>query len=238
MAHPAPFAVAMISGDTLMGTRLAQGVASEFRNSSPQISQIAERLAQRYVEMRQGELEHQILSPRGLSLMGFYGAHQSLNPQVVMMLDQTMAQFNLGIELLVTGVDDSGAHIYSVHNPGQPEREHDVIGYAAIGSGGIHALQAMIGFRHSSAASLRETVFRVYASKRQAEVAPGVGLDTDMAVVSASGVRFVSVDTLKKLEKLYDSYGRAAEKAQLNGLEKLSLDEDRREGDDGTESNG
>jgi hypothetical protein len=90
----------------------------------------------------------------------------------------------------------------------------------------------MIGFRHSPTAGLRETVFRVYAAKRRAEVAPGVGLDTDVAIVSASGVRFLSVSTLEGLATLYDNYGKAAEAAQVKELGKLSLEENGPERDD------
>lgn len=129
------------------------------------------------------------------------------------------------MELLVAGVDSAGAHIHSIHNPGGVDRQHDFIGYTAIGSGGIHALQAMIGFRHSPTAALRETVFRVYAAKRRAEVAPGVGLDTDIAIVSASKVSFLSAGVLSTLSDLYASYGKAAEDAQGKELGKLSLEE-------------
>jgi hypothetical protein len=135
MAHPSPSAVALIAGDTLLGTRLAKGVAAEFSGASPRVDEIAERMAARYVEMRRAELENQVLALRGLDMGSFYGNHATLNPQVTMMLDQTMAQYNLGIELLIAGVDAAGAHVYSIHNPGKPAREHDVIGYAAVGSG-------------------------------------------------------------------------------------------------------
>lgn len=226
MAHPAPFAVALIAGDTLIGTRLATMVAAEFKGANPRVADIAERTASRYLEMRSMLIESQILCPRGLDLGSFYGNHASLNPQVTMMLDQQMAQFNPDIELLVAGVDDEGAHIYSIHNPGKPEREHDFIGYSAIGSGGIHALQAMIGFRHSPTADLRETIFRVYAAKRRAEVAPGVGVDTDMALVSASGVTFLEGKAIQQLASMYENYGMAAERAQTEELGKLHLGED------------
>lgn len=224
MAIPTPFAVAMIAGDTLLGTRLARGVAAEFDGASPSVADIAAHLALRYVEMRRAELDHQILSVRGLDLQAFYGAHQSLNPQVTMMLDQQMSQFNLGIELLVAGVDAEGAHIFSVANPGQPEHQHDVIGYGAIGSGGIHALQAMIGYKHSPATPLRETIFQVYAAKRRAEVAPGVGLDTDMAIVTSSNIAFLDEPTMEKLRDLYNNHGRTIEDALVEELEKLDLD--------------
>ena len=232
MAHQSPYAVALIAGDTLLGTRLAKAVAAELDGTSPRVAEIADRMATSYVGMRRDELENQVLAPRGLDLPAFYGNHASFNPQVTMMLDQTMAQYNLGIELLIAGVDAAGAHIYSIHNPGKPEREYDVIGYAAIGSGGIHALQAMISFRHSASASVRETVFRVYAAKRRAEVAPGVGLDTDIAIVSASGVKFLGEGALKELSVLYENYGKAAEEAQVKELGKLSLEGNGQERDD------
>jgi hypothetical protein len=178
MAEPSPLAVVMVAGDTLVGTRLAQDVSGGLHGTSARILDIAQRLAAQYQGMRQQAIESQILGPRGLNLAAFYGAHASLNPQITMMLDQQLSQFNLGVELLLAGVDDQGPHIFSVHNPGPSELQHDVIGYAAIGSGAIHAVQSMIGFGHSAAAGVPETIFRVYASKRRAEVAPGVGQDT------------------------------------------------------------
>jgi hypothetical protein len=225
MALPTPFSVAMIAGDTLLGTRLARNVANEFVGAAPNTAEVAARLAQRFVEMRRSELENQILSLRGLDLQMYYGGHQSLNGNITAMLDNQMSQFNLGIELLVAGVDGGGAHIFSIVNPGQPDRQHDVIGYAAIGSGGIHALQAMIGFKHSPTTPLKETVFQVYAAKRRSEVAPGVGLDTDMAIVSANGIGFLDKATLTKLEDMYTHYGEITETALDAELENLDLDE-------------
>ena len=225
IAQPSPFSVAMVAGDTLLGTRLARGVAGEFAGAAPNTSEVAGRLAQRYVEMRRAELEHQILSLRGLDLQTYYGNHQGLNGNITAMLDNQMSQFNLGIELLVAGVDSGGAHIFSIENPGHPERQHDVIGYAAIGSGGIHAVQAMIGFRHSPVTPLKETVFQVYAAKRRAEVAPGVGLDTDMAIISRNGTTILDELTLTKLKDMYTQYGEITETALKTELEKLDLDE-------------
>lgn len=225
MQPASPVSVAMVAGDTLLGTRLAQSVAQEFYGSSPSTAEVSARLAQRYAETRRGELDHQILSLRGLDFNSYYGAHQSLNGNITAMLDNQMAQYNLGIELLVAGVDAAGAHIFSIDNPGQPERQHDVIGYAAIGSGGIHALQAMIGFRHSPTTPLKETVFQVYAAKRRAEVAPGVGIDTDMAIISANGTVVLDGPTLNKLKGMYTHYGETTETALNEELNNLDLDE-------------
>ena len=236
IVQPDSRAVILIAGDTLIGTRLAKAVAAGFGGTSPGIHSIAERMAAGYGELRTKQIEEQILVPRGLDLPNYYRHQTDLAPQLAMMLDQSMANHNPGIELLIAGVDGTGAHIYSVHNPGPSEVEHDVIGYAAIGSGGIHALQAMIGFRHSATAGLRETLFRVYAAKRRAEVAPGVGVDTDMAIVSASEVRFLSARVLAELAALYSDYGKAAEAVQVQELGKLSLEENGSDGDDDTGS--
>jgi hypothetical protein len=53
-----------------------------------------------------------------------------------------------------------------------------------------------------------------------------------MAIVSATGVSFLSPAALKQLELLYDNYGRAAEAAQVAELSKLNLDEEGAEHND------
>lgn len=223
MTQPSPFAVVMVAGDTLVGTRMARDVSGALYGTSPRVLDIAQRLSAQYQAMRQEATESQILGPRGLNLASYYGAHASLNPQITMMLDQQMSQFNLGVELLLSGVDDGGAHIFSVHNPGPSELQHDVIGYAAIGSGAIHAIQSMIGFGHSAAAGVPETIFRVYASKRRAEVAPGVGQDTDLGIISAGGIGWLSDDQLRILATLYEEAQTAAAVDLAGKLAQLDL---------------
>lgn len=225
MAHPSSHAVVMVAGDTLVGTRLAREVSEELNGTSPRTPDVAKRLATRYQEVRQEAVANQVLAPRGLSLPQFYGGHASFNPQITMMIDQALLNFNLGIELLLAGVDQDGAHIFSVHNPGGTELQHDVIGYGAIGSGAIHAIQSMVGFGHVSSAGLRETIFRTYASKRRAEVAPGVGLETDMAIISLDGVAWVSQDNQKHLGNVYTKYLTAATNDLAEQLATLRLDE-------------
>jgi len=198
-------ALAMSAGDALIGTQILREVVASL-TGSPTILEMAQQLAANYAATRTARLEQNLLALRGLTLQSFYGAHNSLSPQIVMMLDQQMQQFNLGVEVVLAGVDESGAHIYSVQNPGQPQTLHDVIGYVAIGSGAIHAIQSMIGFGHTGDADYHETVFRVYASKRRSEVAPGVGLDTDMAVIEAGGIHWLSGEELEQLRGIYEEF--------------------------------
>jgi hypothetical protein len=212
MTAASSVAVAMVAGDALVGTKIAMDVAETVAGTDPPVSDIAQGLAARYEADRRVRLVQQILMPRGLDLASFYGSHQALNANIVAMVDNQMQQFNLGVEILLAGVDRTGAHIYTVTNPGPPENLHDAIGYAAIGSGAIHALQALIGFRHSAAAEYHETVFRAYAAKRRAEVAPGVGLDTDMAVISPTGIHELTARELTQLREIYEEFAVSTDK--------------------------
>ena len=231
MAHPSSQAVVMVAGDTLIGTRLAQEVSAAFNGMTPRTPDIANQFAQRYQQVRNQMMEIQVLSPRGLSLQTFYGGHQTFNPQITMMIDQGLNQFNLGVELLLAGVDQDGAHVFSIHNPGGSEFQHDVIGYAAVGSGAIHAIQSMVGFRHTSSAGLRETIFRTYASKRRAEVAPGVGVETDMAIISSAGVVWVNRDNQQRLAELYETYQTTAMSYLAEQLTDLRIEDEEAEKD-------
>jgi 20S proteasome alpha/beta subunit len=216
-------AVALISGDALTGTHLVREVAAELATSPMTVAQVAQALSNRYSETRNRHAEADILVPRGLNWAAFYGQHQNLVAQITLMLDQALSQYNLGVELLVAGVDDAGGHISTLHNPGSRPLDHDVIGYAAVGSGQLHSVQSMIGFRHAGDTSLAEAIFRVYASKRRAEVAPGVGDETDMFVIDAAGTHPLPVETLDELGNLYHDFMTSMQQNLRKRLSTLPL---------------
>ncbi|MCZ7532289.1 MAG: hypothetical protein M5U23_02570 [Acidimicrobiia bacterium] len=223
MKTVSPYALVLIAGDTLVGTRLAQEVCSSMAGTNPPIADVASALSRHYHATRQGSMEESILKPRGLDLASYFGRHASLNPQVTMMLDQQLAQFNLGVELLLAGIDPSGGHAYSIHNPGGPELQHDVIGYSAIGSGSIHALQAMVGFKHHAKTPFMDGLYRTYAAKRRSEVALGVGLDTDLFVISRAGTIRLEKSDLDRLDEVYSDTRQQEERALQSSLSGLSV---------------
>jgi hypothetical protein len=223
-------AIAMIAGDTLVAKRLTDETITAA--TVPEIGTLAHDLAIKYDQTRLEHMEELHLRPRGLNVGAFYQNHQTLSQQIVVMLDSLMTNYNLGVEILLAGVDASGAHIYSISNPGGTERLHDIIGYAAIGSGAIHAIQAMIGFGHAGAAGYHETVYRAYAAKRRAEVAPGVGRDTDVAVISAAGIHHLSDDELTQLRDIYEDFETSTSKSLTSKLAKFNLNEGKSDGDD------
>jgi 20S proteasome alpha/beta subunit len=217
-------AVALIAGDALTGTRMAEEVASEKAGQALSVEQFADALSDRYVAIRMECVEADLLKARGLSLQTFYQMHQQLVPQITGGIDQEMAQYNLGVELLVAGVDGSGGHVFTIHNPGGRHLRHDVIGHAAIGSGWIHAIQSMIGFRHAAMQQLDETIFRVYVSKRRAELAPGVGRETDLMVITPSGPERLTEEAIAQLSELYGELESSAGKVLEGKIQSLKLD--------------
>jgi len=83
---------------------------------------------------------------------------------------------------IITGIDESGAHIYVVDINGYFSCE-DSIGFAAIGSGEFHADPQLMRIKHSIKASYPDTLLLTYIAKKQAEVDPDVGKETDIFVI-------------------------------------------------------
>lgn len=128
---------------------------------------------------------------------------QYLQPQanIYQQLFVQMNQFNLGVELIVAGLDDTGAHLNFIGHPGQVTC-FDKIGYNAIGSGATHAaIRFALGLQHPKL-SLPEALFAVYAAKVASEVAPGVGHETEMSVISQDGIWCAPNQMLERLQTM------------------------------------
>jgi hypothetical protein len=79
------------------------------------------------------------------------------------------------------GIDHSGPHIYVVRN--SDVSCQDPVGFAAIGAGHWHAESQFMFAGHVRLRPFPETLLLVYSAKKRAEVAPGVGAETDMFMI-------------------------------------------------------
>jgi 20S proteasome alpha/beta subunit len=159
-----------------------------------------------------------------MDLQQFYsGGQQRLIQMLAGSLDEQVSSFNYGVELLIAGTDESGAHLHSIANPGGSNNDFHQIGFHAIGSGMLHALQSVIGFGHTGKKPLGETIYAVYASKRRAEVAPGVGHDTDLAVITDSGTEWATSKQLDVLRGIYDKHQKAADEQLKKEIAQLDI---------------
>jgi len=85
------------------------------------------------------------------------------------------------------------------------------IGMHAIGSGAIQALNALLFARYSKKLSTAKVLYHLYAAKKHAEVAQGVGEDTDMYIFKNDGTLtpITQNDVLKHYEKELKAKERA-----------------------------
>src|SRR5215469_10235702 len=222
-----PTALILVAGDVLTGARIARAARAMLAGQvvpPGSMDVVADMAAACYASLRQEIAQAQFFAPRGLSIEGYYQMQQQLNPQLVSLLDSALINIDLGVELIVAGVDANGGHLHSIGNPGGWQQCHDPIGTTAVGSGAIHAIQSMIGYSHSATVPLRETVFHVFSSKRKAELAPGVGHDTDLMILDVSGVVHVPKETIRALDAINDDIATAQNADLLAKVTKLTLD--------------
>ena len=202
-------AIAVLSsGNALVCAELARRLRTALiaSGAKPELQKAGEALRDLYMRTHLERAESVILRPRGLTLEEFklYGA-QRLPLQIYQQIDQLFFNFTLNTEFILAGLDASGGHIGWVHYHGIQGAGwlewFDKLGYQAIGSGSSHAGVLLALANQHSQLSLVETIYNVYRAKRSAEVAPGVGPATDMAVITDVGVEFLQQRFLDKLRE-------------------------------------
>jgi 20S proteasome alpha/beta subunit len=224
--------VALIAGDALGGAQVARDAASHFAtNPGAQIAEIVGFLASQYSIRRDERIEHMFFRPRGITKDEFYrgGLQRRMIQPLTGQIDNHVASYDYGVEMLVAGADGDRAHLYAITNPGGISTDFRQIGFGAIGSGALHAVQALIGLGHNGTKSINEAVFSVYAAKRRSEVAPGVGLDTDLLLIDSEGTSRLSPAQLGVLQDLFKEYERPFSqelRGHINGLESFAQREE------------
>lgn len=203
--------VALPAGNSVFATEILDRVRERLGgNQNPPFGQVAQFVREEYEAVRGSKYYETHIFPMlgvdfakhrnvGMPLPVYLEKQSGVFQQIMMMAQQ----FNLGVEFLVAGVDDSGAHVAHVGNPGVISQLQK-LGHAAIGSGGIHALTRLSLAAQHRKRGLSETLADVYTAKRAAEVAPGVGDATDLAVIDMDrGVWSCPQAVLDELEKIH-----------------------------------
>jgi predicted Zn finger-like uncharacterized protein len=119
-----------------------------------------------------------------------------------------------GVEAMVVGVDRIRdlfiPHIYSIFKSlnGDYVTCGDSIGFSAIGIGLRHAESQFMLAGHSRHSPFPETLFLTYLAKKRAQVAPGVGKETDMFVIGPGSAQFAMLDRIEdfdfgKIDEIY-----------------------------------
>ena len=193
------------------------------------ISNAAEIYSKCFYEVRNKLIEDNILSSYNLTFDSFYEKQKLMDKDFIYMVNSKIDRFikNLnGIATIITGIDDSGPHIYVVDD-GEVGC-HDKLGFAAIGIGAYHATSHFMlsGYTHSLPEE--KALLTIHQAKKKAEVSPGVGKETDMCVIGPLKGSFVlithpsfPIKIIKDLDNYYKSYKKSIKKIDNRNEEKI-----------------
>lgn len=175
---------ALAAGDVLLGTKILDQAKIQVQQQQRMVTatEIAEIVRGVYQSLRLSNIVQKELEPRGLDIDSYYGRHQSLSPQVLLIIDQSLSQWDAGVEFIIAGRGEAGYTIHTVINPGITV-DNTPLGYCAIGSGAPHAMYSLIEARYTRGVDQVEVEKLVRKAKGRSEVAPGVGSETQLRVI-------------------------------------------------------
>ncbi|HEX7727504.1 MAG TPA: hypothetical protein VF392_00600 [Terracidiphilus sp.] len=217
----------LIAGDANMQAEIATSVKLETDDLIKQatawikVQDIAELYKRKCDLAIRRRAEERILAPFGLTLPDFMRGQKDFSPEFVKDIGSELLNFEGPfVQTIIVGCDETGPHIYTVDN--NSIQCHDSVGFAAIGAGETHANSAMMAYNHTFRHSLADTLRAVFFSKKGAEIAPGVGPNTDMIVViGAGGLSMLADNVQEELEIRYAEEKKRQAKVANTTREKI-----------------
>ncbi|HYL66175.1 MAG TPA: hypothetical protein VEU72_03380 [Nitrosopumilaceae archaeon] len=202
--------ILLSAGSALNPTEVFENVKTTYAHQQfPQIKEILNSVKQNYVEVRNRKAEEEIFYPVSMSISSFQKNQNAMNDNIVLKLDHELAEYDLGLTILLAGVDSTGAHLHTIENPGV-SAQFDKLGFCCLGSGQRHAFDSLIVNNYHIELPFKEAMFATYEAKKKAELAPGVGGKTDMLYIDEKGVHMLNDATINNLQAIYE------EKIKLN----------------------
>jgi hypothetical protein len=172
------------------------------------VKNLADSYALAWSQARSRRAERQYLLPLGMDTASFAGKVQMLGEKLGGDVARELLTYPMpDAAAIFMGVDSSAgylrAHLYTVE-AGRLTCHNDT-GFAAIGVGVYQAASSLMFSGHGSETGLDTAVYLTYAAKKRAEVAPGVGIETDMVYVSNTEPKYFlfGAHVITKLEEIY-----------------------------------
>lgn len=173
----------LTAGTVMFGDQIVQASRTAIAGEGHEhIRDIAEIVKTQYKNFRLAFVEENFLAPRGLTLESYYGRQASLNPGMVQMIDETLVNVDIEVQLLVVGPTGTGYSIYAITHPGVATCV-DAIGFGAIGSGAPHVIYSLLGATYKKSLGKSEIEDLVMRAKQLSEVATGVGKQTSIHIL-------------------------------------------------------
>ena len=200
--------VALISGDIATQTALIESTRKAVaRGDIKTVREVARAFSDAYAAYCQRKAEAEVLNPLGIASVDELMAKRRWSADVVRDLLQQVqyAAQSDAAATINSGQDESGPHLYVVDRPGHYSN-HDRIGFASVGIGQRHAESQFMLSGYTPEWAFPRAFYLTYLAKKRAEVAPGVGEYTDLAVITAppvGGVVRLDPDFIPLLDRVY-----------------------------------
>jgi hypothetical protein len=198
----------MISGNSSALLSIARDTWHDLQiNPQTDSGVIAEVFARKFNEFRRREAEQLILAPLGLDIATFLRVQRDMAPAEVAAIREELQGHRLKSGAIIAGVDNGGAHIYVVRDPGRAVC-NDIVGFAAIGYGQWHAESQFMFAQYVTGWEFERALRLIYLAKKRAEVPPGVGRETDLFFIGPhpSPQTPIVPAVVNKLEEIYQQH--------------------------------
>jgi hypothetical protein len=164
-----------------------------------------------------------LLAPLGLTAETFFEKQKVLDTELVRQIATELINHEIpDVEAICRGTDPSGSHIYIVGKEGI--NCQDFVGFASIGIGMGHANSQFMFARHTYSSPATNTLLLVYSAKKRAEVAPGVGEDTDMIVIGPQlgQMNRINETILANLDSIYNEEQDRVKEANWQSIARVN----------------
>jgi hypothetical protein len=196
-------AIIMVAGDMVIHTEALLSTQSDIqRDNFTTVRQIAENYASHIRRIRLKRASQIYLSPLGLDENTFLINQKNMVPQLVFDLSNELRGYVVNVEALVVGVDGLIGQIYQIDSEGIVTYHHD-IAFAAIGTGSGHAKSVFMFAGFNKTTYYFKSLPILYEAKKRAEVAPGVGRETDFLLISRDGMSPIQPEVIDLLDNWY-----------------------------------
>ena len=203
--------VAMFSGNALLFQKIMDKLDSKLKDS--EYGKLADAIHTSMRDVRIETFEKEVLGIYNLKLpeLKAFLDKKIENNYVNDMLFKLSA-YSLGSAILTVGFKDQSAQITLITE--YIKVEHRDLNFGAIGSGEAQAINTLMFQKHSKDNDLGTTLYNVYKAKRNAEVAVGVGKETDMYILhQKKGLIRIKPSYEKQLDEVYSKelqYGKSS----------------------------
>lgn len=199
--------VVLIAGDITVHSEVVNYVQRSLAaNPEDDVETVADLYANNIRKLRTKRAAIEYLAPLGLDIASFMSKQKDMLPQIAYDIANQLQAYRLDVEALVVGCnDDLSAHVFHVDGAGDKTYQHD-INFAAIGIGAGHARSQFMFSRYPKIINLYRALPILYTAKRRAEVAPGVGKESDWLLITRDGWSFIQPEVIAELDKAYGEF--------------------------------